>query len=715
MPLNEFLRKTIFILAILSLLTCFLFNPAVFFPYILTKAIYFRIIVEIMAVLYLVLALVDKKYRPVLKALTLAAIIFGLAVFLSGVFGVNFYSSFWSTNERMEGILGISHFILWFLILAWTIKEPKDFELLLKIAVIGALVIGFLSFFELTILKKGRLISASALMGYTGNPSFFGVYLLINAFLALFLSLKQYLAKKDFRNSRNGLLWFLAFLALSVFLFLTACRGALSGWVLGLLVSLVLLLWHFRKTRVAKILASILVFFLITLISLFFLVRAGLFSANPYFQKWAHFSLLDPSFQSRLFAARFSFRAFLDRPIFGWGQDNFDLIFPQYYEPEMLHYNNEFYFDRPHNKLIEIMADNGAFGLLSYLFLWVSIFATLVGIYKKQKEPAQLIFFGLLVGYFWQNLFLFDIFESYLLFFLVLAYLFILSLQNNKEQKIKEGQKKENRKLETLSFNAKLGLWLLLVLIPLALFFGYELNLKPYRSSANLITSLYALTFGQGDLAYEKSLAIFKANTFINREALFNLSLVLSQKMNQLDSESAKKLLGLYISKYQELIKQFPLYSRLYLSYADLMTHFSSDPKQTDLIFQDTLKRFPDYPPVIISYCRFLINQKEYDKVIALTEPFIKLDPKLPDFDFFYGYALYGRGEKVQGLDSMAKAIAKGLNFNTSDALITIGRLFIEGKRYDLALELLKRAQNLAPQNAEIEKEIQNLESLISP
>ncbi|MDD2225310.1 MAG: hypothetical protein PHP97_04110, partial [Candidatus Shapirobacteria bacterium] len=46
------------------LLTPFIVSGSLFFPYITGKAFYFRIITEILFSLWLILALLDKKYRP---------------------------------------------------------------------------------------------------------------------------------------------------------------------------------------------------------------------------------------------------------------------------------------------------------------------------------------------------------------------------------------------------------------------------------------------------------------------------------------------------------------------------------------------------------------------------------------------------------------------------------------------------------------------------
>ena len=80
-----------------------------FFPYITARNFYFRIIIEIVFALWIILILRDKNYLPkkswVLWAVTA---LIGILI-LSTLNSANPYKSFWSNYERMEGLIGFFH------------------------------------------------------------------------------------------------------------------------------------------------------------------------------------------------------------------------------------------------------------------------------------------------------------------------------------------------------------------------------------------------------------------------------------------------------------------------------------------------------------------------------------------------------------------------------------------------------------------------------
>jgi hypothetical protein len=82
-----------------------------FFPFITGKALYFRLLIEIGFASWVILALIDSKYRPRFDKLTVSVSIFALVVLVADLFGVNPLRSIWSNFERMEGFLVIIH--LW--------------------------------------------------------------------------------------------------------------------------------------------------------------------------------------------------------------------------------------------------------------------------------------------------------------------------------------------------------------------------------------------------------------------------------------------------------------------------------------------------------------------------------------------------------------------------------------------------------------------------
>ena len=114
--LAKYLSYALKTLLYLILLTPILISAKYLFPFITTKTMYFRLMIELALVLYTVLALMSDDYKPKMTKLSWSIVIFGFVILLTGITGVDFYRTFWGTIERGEGFITISHLIIYFLL-----------------------------------------------------------------------------------------------------------------------------------------------------------------------------------------------------------------------------------------------------------------------------------------------------------------------------------------------------------------------------------------------------------------------------------------------------------------------------------------------------------------------------------------------------------------------------------------------------------------------
>ncbi|KKR74327.1 MAG: hypothetical protein UU18_C0030G0001, partial [Parcubacteria group bacterium GW2011_GWB2_40_8] len=103
----------IFIIPFLALVV----SGTMFFPFITGKNFLFRIIIEITVALWAIVAIFEPRYRPKKTWIFLTLVFFTLGMALSSVFGANFYRSFWSNYERMEGLITFLHLFAYFTVL----------------------------------------------------------------------------------------------------------------------------------------------------------------------------------------------------------------------------------------------------------------------------------------------------------------------------------------------------------------------------------------------------------------------------------------------------------------------------------------------------------------------------------------------------------------------------------------------------------------------
>ena len=133
--------KTIFLKIIKIGVILILFTPLVLGPFGLSlsnypKTVFFRTLVEIIFIFYLLLIFFNSKYLPRFSPLVLAYSAFVGILIISSFFGINFYRSFWGDLHRAEGLILHLHLLVFFLILISIFPKKDDWLLFFKLSVI---------------------------------------------------------------------------------------------------------------------------------------------------------------------------------------------------------------------------------------------------------------------------------------------------------------------------------------------------------------------------------------------------------------------------------------------------------------------------------------------------------------------------------------------------------------------------------------------------
>lgn len=159
----------------------------------------------------------------------------------------------------------------------------------------------------------------------------------------------------------------------------------------------------------------------IALVTLFALSRESVFvKSNIFLNRFTTISATDATGNSRIMVWQMAIEGFKEKPILGWGQDNFSYVFAKHHNPGM--YGQEPWFDRSHNVFFDWLIAAGIIGLLGHLALYV--FAVILTYRAKLFSFAEKsLLYGMLVAQFINNLFIFDNLASYMLFYAMLAYI----------------------------------------------------------------------------------------------------------------------------------------------------------------------------------------------------------------------------------------------------------------------------------------------------
>ncbi len=401
------------------------------FPFITAKAFYFRILVDIAFAGWVMMALLNVKYRPKLTSLTLAVSAFTLVALVADLFGVSPLRSLWSNMERMDGWITIIHLWALYMVMTNVFGHDEEGKILwrrwLDFSIVIAVVVAIYGIFQMLGWADihrdvGR---ADALFG---NSEYLGVYMIFSAFLALYQSIatkvKTVVSKHDsIKKMQYRWIYIILVILFSVVTFGTQTRGAIIGLVGGLLLAFIIFAF-FNKCESNKLrwIAGCVVGLILLVGIVFWLNRGTAFvQNNSLLKRFASISLTDASNQARLYIWPMAIKGATERPILGWGQENFGYVFQKHYAPAMFDQGQGQRYDRAHNVFLDWLVNAGVIGLLSYMALYLLF---IIYVWKSSLSIAEKsVLTGLLAAYLVNNLFVFDNLGSYVPFFAMLAYI----------------------------------------------------------------------------------------------------------------------------------------------------------------------------------------------------------------------------------------------------------------------------------------------------
>ncbi len=505
MKSNKFLTYAI-VTGLLSVLFIpFIIADSQLFPFITGKGFVFRILVELLFGLWVAGMFFDSSIRPKVTWLTWSVLGLTGVVFLADLFGHSFYHSFWSSYERMDGFITTLHVVGYFFVASSVLNTRERWKIFFNVSVVASVIMSFYTFMQLagkvTINQGGVRID-----GTFGNATYLAVYMLFNIFITLFLLLGVY--EKGGKNKWYLYIWYVvALLCQSISLYNTQTRGAILGLIGGLLLtSLIVAVFEKYRPGLRKVGAGLLVLVVIIVGGFFALKNTDFVTKSPTLHRFSSITVQSINNQGRRYVWPMAWQGFKDRPVLGWGQENFNYVFNKYYDPRM--YNQEPWFDRAHNIILDWLVTTGLIGLLAYLSLFVAALSLL---WKNSEYSLSQkgVLVGLLAAYFFQNMFVFDNLVSYIYFFSILAFIHS-EVSRSKAYPAWLDKVAQNRSMAQTAIPAIAGV-VVIVLI-------YSLNVQPISASRNLIRGL-STTVNTPEQSLDYFKKVFAANTFGSAEA----------------------------------------------------------------------------------------------------------------------------------------------------------------------------------------------------
>lgn len=646
---------------------------SMFFPFISGKNFAFRVIVEIIAGAWLALALVNPAYRPRRTWLLWAFGLWVVWMAIADAFGVYPFKSFFSNYERMEGWIMISHLFAYFVVAQSVLTTEKLWKQWWHTSLGVSLIVAFIGVLQLmgavAINQSGVRLDARI-----GNSTYLGVYMLFHVFMAALYLGRAWVERLP--GKRTGILFGYGAVILldSFILFFTATRGAILGLIGGAALSALLLVLMAPRSRVAWRAGGVVVASLLILIGGFWAVREQTWVQNiePLFRLA---EIAREGFPlARQLNIGMAIQGFNERPILGWGQENYAAVFDKYYDPRM--YAQEQWFDRTHNIIFDWLIAGGIFGLLGYLALYV--FALLMvwrsGVFALYERA---ILTGLFAGYFFYLLFTFDNLTSYILFIAVLAYI-----------SVRAGATASNEPESLPAFSRKSLPYIASAAIVLVWIVAWFTNAQMIAGNRMLIQAISPQTAGPA-----RNLEIFKEALSLERTGSQEIREQFSQAtMSVIAAEGVpeqikREFFEAATASMMEQANEAPLNARgpFFLgillnrvsAFADAETALrlalERSPNKQGILFELGLNAFarnaseeavghfekayelePRYEQARIAYANALIRTQQFDEASTIIRPFIESKSGATDLYLSLAGAYAGVGQNERAVEILS-------------------------------------------------------------
>ena len=675
------------------------------YPFQVVKTTLLQSLVEISFALWLGLIILYPEFRPKRTPLfwALAALI--LAVTASGIFGLDWRMSFWSNESRTMGIVAIWHFYALYLMLA-SLRERFNWRGLFLSSIFTGAVVSLGSILQRFVFPHAAITDWERPGSTFGNPTFLAGYLLFNIFLAVWFLSRDYFAdKKSWKKPVNILLVAATLLSLSG-VALAQTIGDIVGLAAGIFV--ILAFAALKKENVALRRAAIVFILAGVIFSGVLLVtrHSEVWSKIPGLKRIAAIKVESTQVQFRWLAWKTGVNGFLDRPILGYGWENYNLAFNKRYNPIYLTDSfGETYWDKPHNIFIEYLSTTGVIGFLAYVGVLTAL------IYELLKRKKQLLgdnmfrIFGLaaITAYVVQNLVAFDTTGTYLMFFILLAFIdqkYILAGEESGAVNSVENNAAPSGAKEYLPL-------IFLAASFLGVYFNYNIFLASrmewwginYFVNARLPQSLDGFN------------AALQVPTPYRDDVLKDFAGTVKQAYQQWseypDMNNLQKRL---ISELETTIRRHPLDYFNYVALADFKNTFAEFNraylKDAEELSAKALELSPRRQQIYYVIAKSKILGGDYPAAFEAFNTAVNLNIKAGDPHFFYGLLAYQvaaskKGEEMQALLQMGRsemALAKQFGREPREAAeaIALGNFVGDlDHNYDAAAEYFFRAIEL--------------------
>ncbi len=664
-------KHNIWSISIIGLLFGLLFTPlivtkALYFPYVTGKVFTFRAIVTVITILWTILIIKKPEFMPKKSILLCLSASFVGWLLIANIFSIDPANSYFSNYERMEG--WFTHFYLFLLLLVTSsvMQGERVWNWFFGISVAIANIVALYATFD----------TLSRTQIFLGNSTYVAIYVLFNIFFALLLTYRISREKFEITALKyvSMAYYILSVLLFTYVIFRTQTRGTVLALVFSSVLFLILSTISYWKNKNVRIVA--LVLFIISIVGIFLFWQnkdSAFIQNNPLLVRIATISATEGTGKARLVNWGIALNGIKERPVVGWGQENYTYVFAQKYDPLM--YGQEPWFDRTHNAFLDWTIQGGFPALALYVLLFVyGIFVVKKSTSLTRTEKNLLI--SLFFAYGIHNMFVFDNYSSYLMFFILLGFV----VHHDQKEKIKT------------IVDEKIKLAIVIFVAIVLIFISFFTIIRPLSASRDLIT---IFTQKDGNKVLEIYRGIFAKNTFGSHEAGIRLLGDAGSFMRVDNDEFKKAYYDLVIEVGDKMISSKPKDVRTLEAYGTFLYQLKNNSKAIEVLERaQTLapNRHNNLYILGLAY----IEAGQFEKAKEVFKHAYEVLPENQKAKTYYGGALLLSGDKT------GNEMIKGFDYKDPFFITVYGQT----KQYK---EVIKIREQMRIDNP---KDYQNLVSL---
>jgi O-antigen ligase len=602
------------------------------------KTLIFRSVVALLLLLFAFELLYKKKFpnlRNIKKNSVFWLLIVLAGVFLlAAIFSVDPHSSFWGSPVRSGGIVTFLFYIA-FAILLFVVARHHDWRKIFNLSIIVGVLVSLVGLIQFYGLFKNIFLSFSERPPSTiGNPIFLSIYILLLFFITLSFFITQ-----PFESERQKIKKIGYFAALVIFfwaILVTDTRATFIGLFVGTVCFLLMYPKKMAKLKIITVVSLVVILTAIFYINSISHLPAFLEKNTIIKDISSRISLKNISSDQRFAAWKIAISALKAKPLLGWGPENFQVGFDKFYSPSIIPYDPNGladWWDRAHNIFLDIGTQAGILGLLAYFALFGVVIVKLQQAKRDADQSKKIIINGVqatLIGYLVANLFSFDTFTSYLLYFLLIGYAMHIIYQHQPAEKEPDANlPKKPWKPALLAFLS------LLVII-----FLWQYNIVPLVVNAQINNADIQGYRKNCDKAFSLMDSALTYHSFLDAFARIQYAYLAKECIAYYPQQRAAYA-AKGIAVLQENKKIQPLYTRLWMFLGDFATtqaKAETDPatkinlvRQAYEYLDQAKKLSPKRQEILLERTATDLAAKDYTAMNQDAENCIALDPNTGD------------------------------------------------------------------------------------